>query len=93
MTLILLFVCYINTHINYLTADGEHHHSLVVTASTSTVGLFVAVAITCSVAFLTNYSCIIIIIIINVGFYVSVLSLPNIVTNVRLSCLKYTHID
>ena len=89
MILILLFVCYINTHINYLTADGEHH-SLVVRASTSTVGLFVvvvAVAITCSVAFLTNYSCIIIII-INVGFYVYVLSLPNIVTNVRLSCLK-----
>ena len=55
-------------------------HSLVVRASTSTVGLFVAVAITCSVAFLTNYSCIIII--INVGFYVHVLSLPNIVTNV-----------
>ena len=52
----------------------------------STVGLFVVVAITCSVAFLTNNSCIIII--INVGFYVYVLSLPNIVTNVRLSCLK-----
>jgi len=93
MTLILLFVCYINTHINYLTADGEHHITHVVRASTSTVGLLVfVVAIICSVAFLTNYSCIIIII-INVGFHVYVLSLPNIVTNVRLSCLKYTHID